>query len=133
MSTAASEIRTPTAMGTGWWKVAVILLVVKLAQWGILAITLITGPLPGLPEVILGSHMVAGCWVGSSLVFLFWRRWLGVLSSAAYSVLSLIVSTVSLIEGSNVAWNLLTAIGSAGIVVALTLSIFQRSYHHSRW
>ncbi|HBU41493.1 MAG TPA: hypothetical protein DEB57_01215 [Microbacterium sp.] len=133
MSASSDETTPRASMSMGAWRVVLVLLGIKLLQWCVLALTLVVGPIQGIPEPSLGSHVLAGCWVGSSFLFVLWRRWLGVVSAATYSVLSLIVATAMLVEGVDLVWNTLTALGSAGILVTLLLSIVQRNYHHSRW
>ncbi|WP_314145872.1 hypothetical protein [uncultured Leifsonia sp.] len=105
----------------------------KLLQWCVLALTLIVGELPELPRATMGAHLLAGLWVGSSFVFLLRRRWLGALSSFLYAALSAAVALALLIQGVDIAWNVLTAGGSLGIAFTVIVASFQRNFRHSRW
>ncbi|PDQ36468.1 MAG: hypothetical protein B5766_00520 [Candidatus Lumbricidophila eiseniae] len=125
---------TRTAVEAGIaWKVAVLLLVAKLIQWLILLLFALDRTAPGLPEVALGPHVLAGCWVGSSLVFVLWRRWLGLVSAVLYCGLSFFVSTALLIQNVDIVWNLVTALGSAGVIASLLVATIHRNFNHSRW
>jgi len=125
---------TRVAVNTGIaWKLAAFLLIAKLVQWLVLLLFALDRTTPGLPEVTLGSHVLAGCWVGSSLVLVLWRRWIGVVSAALYSGLSLFVSTVLMIQGIDTVWNTVTALDNVGVIVTLVMAITHRDFNHSRW
>lgn len=115
------------------WKTALGFLGLKLVQWLVLLIASLAGGWAGLPEIQLGAHIVAGCWVASSFVWLLMRKWTGAVSSMAYSCLSLIVAVGGLASGQLMLWNSLTTVTSLFIIVCTVVAVARGDFRHSRW
>lgn len=127
-------VGSPRIAPPSWsWKIAVGALGVKVAQWLVLFLSDVSGPWAGLPQVDLLPHMVAGCWVASSLVWLLMRKWIGAISAFAYSSLSLVVAGVGLASAQLIAWNVLTALSSLAILVWTAMAVVRGDFRHSRW